>query len=290
MGLYEFDDPREAFEAAEERIREAQASGATDLNLSRLGLTEVPESLGRLGQLKILQLHVNRLAEVPESLSQLKRVKMVALAANRLKAVPEWFGQLAELQYLYLFANQLTVLPERLGGLKQLRMLALFDNQLTALPESLRQLPVLEELYLHGNDALGLPGEILGVEWRDSIGQKEKVTNARDILDYYFRTRGGKRPLNEAKLILLGRGEVGKTCLVNRLVHNKFGSTSMTRGINITAWPVKVRKDTVRVHVWDFGGQEIQHATHQFFLTERSLYLVVLNGRAGRRTRMRNTG
>src|SRR5207247_1275323 len=35
------------------------------------------------------------------------------------------------------------------------------------------------------------------------------------------------------------------------------------------------------LHVWDFGGQEIQHATHQFFLTERSLYLVVLNGRAG---------
>ncbi|MBI4662224.1 MAG: TIR domain-containing protein [Verrucomicrobia bacterium] len=37
----------------------------------------------------------------------------------------------------------------------------------------------------------------------------------------------------------------------------------------------------MRLHVWDFGGQEIQHATHQFFLTERSLYLVVLNGRAG---------
>ena len=38
----------------------------------------------------------------------------------------------------------------------------------------------------------------------------------------------------------------------------------------------------MRVHVWDFGGQEIMHATHQFFLTHRSLYLVVLNGRQGR--------
>ena len=37
----------------------------------------------------------------------------------------------------------------------------------------------------------------------------------------------------------------------------------------------------MRVHVWDFGGQEIMHATHQFFLTERSLYLVVLSGREG---------
>ena len=30
-----------------------------------------------------------------------------------------------------------------------------------------------------------------------------------------------------------------------------------------------------RLNVWDFGGQEIYHATHQFFLTSRSLYLLV---------------
>ena len=35
------------------------------------------------------------------------------------------------------------------------------------------------------------------------------------------------------------------------------------------------------MHVWDFGGQEIMHSTHQFFLTQRSLYLLVLNGRQG---------
>jgi internalin A len=33
--------------------------------------------------------------------------------------------------------------------------------------------------------------------------------------------------------------------------------------------------------VWDFGGQEIMHATHQFFLTKRSLYILVLDARAG---------
>lgn len=38
--------------------------------------------------------------------------------------------------------------------------------------------------------------------------------------------------------------------------------------------------DNFRLHVWDFGGQEIMHATHQFFLTDRSLYLLVLDGRA----------
>src|SRR5437870_5822303 len=37
----------------------------------------------------------------------------------------------------------------------------------------------------------------------------------------------------------------------------------------------------VAVHIWDFGGQEMMHATHQFFLTARSLYLLVLNRRPG---------
>ena len=56
----------------------------------------------------------------------------------------------------------------------------------------------------------------------------------------------------------------------------------MTDGIAIADWPIPLKDAEVRVHVWDFGGQEIMHATHQFFLTHRSLYLVVLNGRQGR--------
>ena len=35
----------------------------------------------------------------------------------------------------------------------------------------------------------------------------------------------------------------------------------------------------IRAHLWDFGGQVIFHATHQFFLRSRCLYIVVLDGR-----------
>ncbi len=34
-----------------------------------------------------------------------------------------------------------------------------------------------------------------------------------------------------------------------------------------------------RVNIWDFGGQEVYHSTHQFFLTHRSLYLLVADDR-----------
>ena len=93
---------------------------------------------------------------------------------------------------------------------------------------------------------------------------------------------GGKRPLNEAKLILVGRGAVGKTSIVNKLVHKIFKDEKKTEGIKITDWRIRLHtNEDVRLNVWDFGGQEIMHATHQFFLTQRSLYLLVLNGREG---------
>jgi len=37
----------------------------------------------------------------------------------------------------------------------------------------------------------------------------------------------------------------------------------------------------VHAHIWDFGGQEIMHGTHRFFMTERALYLVLISGREG---------
>ena len=82
---------------------------------------------------------------------------------------------------------------------------------------------------------------------------------------------------------MIGRGAVGKSSLVDCLVHKKpfDPNKKKTEGIQITAWPLKLNGEKVRLHVWDFGGQEIMHATHQFFLTERSLYLLVLNGREG---------
>lgn len=80
----------------------------------------------------------------------------------------------------------------------------------------------------------------------------------------------------------MGRGGVGKTSLVRRLAHKDFcNDEPETQGINITKWSLDCGQDHVLLRVWDFGGQEIMHATHQFFLTERSLYILVISGREG---------
>ncbi|MFL6209294.1 MAG: COR domain-containing protein [Pyrinomonadaceae bacterium] len=267
------------------QIEEAHENQALGLNLSYQDLTdqvltEMSESIGQLTQLKTLFLSDTQLTTLPEFIGQLAQLHRLVLDGSRLTTLPEFIGQLAELKSLDLSRNQLTTLPESIGRLAKLESLYLEDNRLARLPASMRNLSSLKHLFLHGNDALGLPAEVLGPRWHEQGYTPAKPV---EILEYYFRVRGERRPLNEAKLILVGRGAVGKTSLVNRLVNNKFKhGEQKTEGIQITAWPLLLNgKEDVRLNVWDFGGQEIMHATHQFFLTQRSLYLLVLNGREG---------
>jgi internalin A len=77
-------------------------------------------------------------------------------------------------------------------------------------------------------------------------------------------------------------------------LHNTFDKNqTKTEGISISQLAVETKlpdsdlyleaifnnKPLIRVNMWDFGGQEIMHATHQFFLTKRSLYVLVLDAR-----------
>jgi internalin A len=128
-----------------------------------------------------------------------------------------------------------------------------------------------------------LSNEILGPTWKQVNQGSNGGLIPKTFSTTTFRLLADRTPLNEAKLILVGFGAVGKTSLVNRLIHDKFDPHSAkTEGIQITQWPLRLNHaEDITLHVWDFGGQEIMHSTHQFFLTERSLYLLVLNGRQG---------
>ncbi|MGG6264822.1 COR domain-containing protein [Leptolyngbya sp. AN03gr2] len=259
-----------------------QLVNLTTLYLSDNQLTAVPAELGQLVNLTTLYLSDNQLTAVPAELGQLVNLTTLYLSNNQLTAVPAELGQLVNLTRLDLSDNQLTAVPEFIRFVRNLEEVNLNANQITALPEFLKQMSTLESLFLHDNPKLGIPDEILGCTWSDFIGRSATPANPQDILNYYFRTKfDDRQPLNEAKLILVGYGNVGKTSLVNRIIHKTFDPDSRkTEGIQITEWNLRLNgTEDIKLNVWDFGGQEIMHSTHQFFLTERSLYLLVLNGR-----------
>lgn len=257
-----------------------QLSALRELILNDNQLTILPPEIGQLSALKVLLLSHNQLTKLPPETAQLSSLTRLWLYYNRFRTIPLEILRLSALREISLSGNQLTHLPPQIGEMKKLQKLILEDNSLVGLPESLKGLTQLQTLTLHGNEALGLPLELLGPTYAESL-DKNPPAKPQAILDYYFRINviGTATPLNEFKLIFVGRGGVGKTALVNRLVRDVFTSTDMTRGIHIEPWSVQVGADEVAAHVWDFGGQEIMHGTHQFFLTERSLYVLVLAAR-----------
>jgi GTPase SAR1 family protein len=90
----------------------------------------------------------------------------------------------------------------------------------------------------------------------------------------------GAFPLNEAKVIFVGEAGVCKTSLIARLTEKTFKPhENITEGIDIKSWLLDINDQSIKLDLWDFGGQEIYHATHQLFLTRRTLYLLVLNNR-----------
>ncbi len=100
------------------------------------------------------------------------------------------------------------------------------------------------------------------------------------ILNYFNEIEAqGIDHLYEAKLLIVGEGGAGKTSLLRRLYQPGKPlpeEKQTTKGIDIHHHEFKLANGrNFRLNVWDFGGQEIYHATHQFFLTKRSLYVLL---------------
>ena len=80
----------------------------------------------------------------------------------------------------------------------------------------------------------------------------------------------------------MGEGTVGKTSLVAALRGDPFQKQARTHGIEVH--PLELSHPDsglgMTLRFWDFGGQEVYRATHQFFFSSDGLYLVVWNARA----------
>ncbi|MBD1867453.1 leucine-rich repeat domain-containing protein [Cyanobacteria bacterium FACHB-471] len=252
-----------------------QLTNLTKLSLSSNQISEIPAAIAQLTNLTALSLWVNQISEIPETIAQLTNLTTLDLDRNQISEIPAAVAQLINLTTLDLGRNQISEIPAAIAQLTELETLNLRDNKIEKFPDWLEELPKLKTLDLRGNP-LPISPEVLG-----SPDFGEDPGSVEDIFNYCRQLRSGKvRPLNEAKLLLVGQGSVGKTSLIKRLIDNQFDRHQpQTDGLNVRTWSVHVNSKGVRLNVWDFGGQEIYHATHQFFLTKRSLYLLVCNCR-----------
>jgi len=271
------------FSKAEEIVAQAVKDNATRLNLVSVSDSEklcdadlvklLPELL-KLKNLQWLDISYNNFTEFNEEFAKLKKLEHLYIRACNLTKFDKEFAKLGNLQKLDLTDNKLTKFDKEFAKMQSLQELLLGENELVTFDKEFAKLKNLQKLTLFGNP-LPFPVEIL-----KHFDQPQKILNF--IIEYYeAQEKGNLRPLNEAKLVVVGEANVGKTCVINRLIHDKFSKTDSTHGIEIYRWKdVKLADEQkVQLNVWDFGGQEIMHSTHQFFFTKRTVYILVINAR-----------
>ena len=269
----------------------AKFKNLTELNLGENQLTKLPHEIINLKNLIKLYLWENSLTDVSPGITKLTKLKILSLDGNQLTELPPDIINLGNLTELSLDSNQLVQLPLEITNLTKLKILSLDGNQLTELPHEIIKLINLKRLELIGNQLTELPPDITNLTKLELLSLSKNPLKSPPIeiaekgigaiIDYFKSFEESERqPLNEVKVLLVGHGGAGKTSLVKRLLGDEFDNNEpQTHGININKWEIIDGDDKIKVHFWDFGGQEIMHATHQFFLSKRSLYVLVLDGR-----------
>ncbi|XP_034942841.1 leucine-rich repeat serine/threonine-protein kinase 1 [Chelonus insularis] len=202
-------------------------------------------------------------------------VSMLDVSNNQLKEIPQNIYELSNLSVLNISGNsEIIELPPQMGLLSRLWNL---NTQGCKLQEPLKSM----------------------------IESKKYKT--MDVVGYLKSVLEDAKPYARMKLMIVGIQGIGKTSLLEQLrqegeVPNKKkasehwakrmgnknintktarGTTISTVGVDIGDWiyEKKVRGQSshgpVYFRTWDFGGQKEYYATHQYFLSKRSLYIVV---------------
>lgn len=178
-------------------------------------------------------------------------------------------SQIPNLQALNLNENALTrlSLPD---GMTALKVLDISENQLTefALPAGMDH---LREIRLNDNPLVSPPPDVV----RQGMTEVLKWLKA-----------AGKKPVLEAKVMFIGDSNFGKTHLIEMLKNRELKRQNITTTHGIERCRIKDASSEagpVRLNVWDLGGQDFMRSTHQFFFTERTLYVLVTIARRERK-------
>ena len=286
------------------------------LILNHNNLDEISSNILNLINLEVLSLNNNNIVDIPDNIGTLSNLLSFDIRDNRISRVKKSIVNLTNLVFLDLSYNEILQIDHLIGGLKYLKELRLSFNKLISIPIELQFLTSLEVLNLEYNEILELDdwiGELIELTQLNINGNNldaipESIVNLTNLTNFTFddnkidfgkeittlsieetlnelrkwqhaNSVGSLKQINEAKVIFIGESNYGKTHLIellrNGTVHRQI---TTTHGIE------RNRIDThgIRLNIWDLGGQEFMRSTHQFFFTERTLYVLVTLARRER--------
>lgn len=265
-------------------------------------------------QLESIDLDGADMKELPLWLFSLKSLKYLSLSKLHLNRFPESIYNLTKLERLYIDSTQFLLWPNRILLPERMRFIVLDGTYLpTVLESAIRRIPdaIIElqpkyvrnqrdidrnnmkfQVSLGGDISVGLDESLLfnddpyvSYNYLKNLYSVNKIED--DHLDYVR--------LKDIKVALLGSGAVGKTSLVQRLCllnpdddNIPLKTMQTTHGVNIdyhmnlhNVWDETSNKyENFTVHFWDFGGQDKYRGINKLLLTDKSIYIVILDSRA----------
>ncbi|XP_066296940.1 malignant fibrous histiocytoma-amplified sequence 1 homolog [Branchiostoma lanceolatum] len=260
------------------------------LDLSNCKLQTLSPELGRLAQLEWLDLRSNPLQTLSAEVGHLTNIKHLDLSNCNLQTLSPELGRLAHLEWLNLRSNMLQTLPAEVGHLTNIKHLDLSNCNLQTLSPELGRLAHLEWLNLRSNMLQTLPAEVghlssinindISVSGNPLIKPPIEVCyqGIKAIRQYFEELERSEEKVSaRLKVVVLGEKMAGKTSLIQTL---QSGESTLTRYedrthcVEITQW---APDDNITFEVYDFGGHDVYHLTHQFFLTQDALNLLTVN-------------
>jgi internalin A len=224
--------------------------------------------LTNLNNLQTLNFRSNQVSDI-SPLTNLNNLQKLDFSSNQVSDISP-LTNLNNLQYLYFSSNQVSDISP-LTNLNNLQKLDFSENQVSDISFAfLQSFPRLDILGIDGNTLTKIPTEISN-QW-DCFGS---------LTAYFHDLKKGSLPNNEVKIVLIGNGSVGKTQVATRLQEQEnyvFAEDhDSTHAIKLLRRELACDflPSPLQLNIWDFGGQDIYHATHQLFLQTRALFLLV---------------
>ena len=259
------------------------------LRLPRNDFSVLPAEIGNyLKNCTVLSLQWNKLKEIPYCLLQLPCITELNLSHNllgELPEVPEWPFSLVQFNVSH---NKLSRIPKSTVSLS-IEKLDLSYNHFRSVPTCVCSFITLLTLDLSYNSKINsLPIELgrlkklfdLKLDGLDDLNDPPKNVRLTtgDCMRYLSSRLRGEQGYYRMKLMLVGKQLMGKSTIVARLQGRKIGNES-TVGVDVSEWRFSpsYKKREFTFSIWDFAGQEEYYATHQCFLSKRSLYLLCWN-------------
>ncbi len=263
------------------------------------------QTIENLHNLQVLDLHNNNIQNI-QPIENLHKLQVLDLSYSNIQNIQP-IKNLHNLQELYLAYNNIQNI-QSIENLHKLQKLGLSHNNIQNI-QSIKNLHNLQKLDLRSTKITSLqpllPHIRRGLQVRlNTFFQKginvfntplqyppiEVVKEGNQAILNYFEELENQeeKHIYEAKLLLVGQGGAGKTSLAVKLQDENAPlpqEEDTTKGIKIHQLQFSCQEDkTFTLNVWDFGGQEIYHATHQFFLTKKSLYILLDDTRVDDKT------